>query len=138
MNWLIEFWQATWGVTLELAPWLLFGTFLSCVMHRFVPTRLIQSHLQGRLGVLKSVIFGIPLPLCSCSVIPTGLGLRKQGSSDGAAVGFLIATPQTGVDSLMVSANFLGWPFAIFKVGAALVTGIVGGLLVKSRSGKYS
>jgi uncharacterized membrane protein YraQ (UPF0718 family)/copper chaperone CopZ len=121
----------SWNVLLELAPWLLFGTILSSLLHKFVPKSVIQRQLSGRLGVVKSVLFGIPLPLCSCSVIPTGLGLRKQGSSDGATVGFLIATPQTGIDSIIVSASFLGWPFAFFKVGAALITGVVGGLLVK-------
>ena len=67
------------------------------------------------------------MPLCSCGVIPTGLGLKKEGASDGAAIGFLISTPQTGVDSIMVSASFLGWPFAIFKVLSAFITGWVGG-----------
>lgn len=121
-----------WNVLLELSPWLLFGTALSALLYKWLPTNWIKSQLQGKLGVLKSVIFGIPLPLCSCSVIPTGLGLEKQGSSKGSTVGFLIATPQTGVDSIAVSASFLGLPFALFKVGAALVTGLVGGLWVES------
>ena len=59
------------------------------------------------------------------------LGLKKDGASDGAAVGFMISTPQTGVDSILVSASFLGWPFALFKVGAAALTGVVGGLLTE-------
>jgi uncharacterized protein len=63
-------------------------------------------------------------------VIPAGIGLKKDGASNGAAIGFLISTPQTGVDSILVSASFLGWPFALFKVLSAAVTGIVGGLLV--------
>jgi uncharacterized membrane protein YraQ (UPF0718 family)/copper chaperone CopZ len=75
------------------------------------------------------------MPLCSCGVIPAGLGLKKQGASDGAAVGFLISTPQTGVDSLLVSASFLGWPFAAFKVFSAVVTGLAGGLLVEAAGG---
>jgi hypothetical protein len=70
---------------------------------------------------------GVPLPLCSCGVIPAGLGLKKDGASDGAAIGFLISTPQTGVDSLLVSASFLGWPFTIFKCVSALVMGLAGG-----------
>jgi uncharacterized membrane protein YraQ (UPF0718 family)/copper chaperone CopZ len=77
--------------------------------------------------VAKAVALGVPLPLCSCGVIPTGLGLKKDGASDGAAVGFLISTPQTGVDSLLVSASFLGWPFTIFKWASALIMGLVGG-----------
>jgi len=123
----------TWNVLLELSPWLLFGTALSGLLHRFLPSNWIEKQLQGKLGVLKSVVFGIPLPLCSCSVIPTGLGLEKQGSSKGSTVGFLIATPQTGVDSIVVSASFLGLPFALFKVGAALVTGLIGGLWVEQQ-----
>jgi uncharacterized membrane protein YraQ (UPF0718 family)/copper chaperone CopZ len=75
----------------------------------------------------KAVALGVPLPLCSCGVIPAGLGLKKDGASDGAAVGFLISTPQTGVDSLLVSASFLGWPFTIFKCASALLMGLVGG-----------
>jgi len=80
---------------------------------------------------VKSVLLGVPLPLCSCGVIPAGIGLKNDGASDGAAVGFLISTPQTGIDSVLVSASFFGWPFAIFKMFAAAVTGIVGGWLTE-------
>lgn len=80
--------------------------------------------------MLKAVGIGVPLPLCSCGVIPAGLGLKKDGASDGACIAFLISTPQTGVDSILVSGSFLGWPFALFKVVVAAVTGIVGGWLV--------
>src|SRR5210317_1598447 len=125
------FLQQIWMVLLELSPWLLFGTALSSLLHKLLPPNWIERQLHGKWGVLKSVLFGIPLPLCSCSVIPTGLGLEKQGSSKGATVGFLIATPQTGVDSIVVSASFLGLPFALFKVGAALLTGLIGGLWVE-------
>ncbi len=120
-----------WTVLLDLSPWLLFGSVLSALLYKWLPNNWIEQQLQGKLGVLKSVVFGIPLPLCSCSVIPTGLGLEKQGSSKGSTVGFLIATPQTGVDSIAVSASFLGLPFALFKVAAALVTGLIGGLWVE-------
>lgn len=75
----------------------------------------------------KAVLVGVPLPLCSCGVIPAGLGLHKDGAGKGATVGFLISTPQTGIDSILVSASFLGWPFALLKVAAAFVTGILGG-----------
>ena len=85
--------------------------------------------LRGGRGVLAGVAVGIPLPLCSCGVIPAALGLKKDGASDGATMGFLISTPQTGVDSIMVSAAFLGWPFAIFKVVGAALTGLVGGVI---------
>jgi uncharacterized protein len=123
---------AIWNIWLELAPWLFVGAAAAGLMHVLVPADWMRRHLSGRMGVLKAVLIGIPLPLCSCGVIPVGLGLRKSGASNGAAVGFLISTPQTGVDSILVSASFLGWPFAILKVVTALVTGLIGGTLADS------
>ncbi|MGF1466448.1 MAG: permease [Sandaracinaceae bacterium] len=123
---------AAWDVLLELAPWLLLGAAVAGVLHVALPTGLIRQRLRGRRGVVTAVLLGVPLPLCSCGVIPAGLGLRRDGASRGAAVGFLIATPQTGVDSLLVSASFLGWPFALFKVASALVLGLVGGLATEA------
>ncbi|MEZ6061058.1 MAG: permease [Planctomycetaceae bacterium] len=120
--------HAVWNILLELSPWLLLGAVVAGVLHVIVPAGWLRKHLSGRGGVLKAVLFGIPLPLCSCGVIPVGLGLKKDGASNGAVVGFLISTPQTGVDSILVSASMLGWPFAVFKVAAALVTGLIGGL----------
>ena len=123
------FLQSAWGVTLELAPWLLLGALIAGVLHIALPAGFVKRAFVGRRGVLTAVALGVPLPLCSCGVIPAGLGLKKDGASDGAAVGFLISTPQTGVDSVLVSASFLGWPFAIFKLFAAALTGLVGGWL---------
>lgn len=120
-----------WGVMLELAPWLFLGLIVAGLMHILIPAGLLARHLRGNSGVLKAVALGVPLPLCSCGVIPAGLGLKKDGASSGSAIGFLIATPQTGVDSIFVSASMLGWPFAILKVAAALVSGVLGGLLVE-------
>lgn len=122
-------WLATWDVMVDLAPWLLLGAAAAGLLHVLVPGDLIQRHLTGRWGVVKAVLFGVPLPLCSCGVIPAGIGLKRDGASDGASVAFLVATPQTGVDSILVSAGMLGWPFALFKVGAAAVTGVVAGWL---------
>ncbi len=122
-----------WTVWLQLAPWLLLGALAAGVLHAWLPRGFVARHLRGRAGVLKAVALGVPLPLCSCGVIPAGLGLKKDGASDGAALGFLIATPQTGVASALVSASFLGWPFAVFKVAAAGVLGVAGGLLVGGR-----
>lgn len=102
---------------------------LSGLLHVLLPKEFIRKRFRGPSGVVSAVTLGIPLPLCSCGVIPAGIGLKNEGASDGAAVGFLISTPQTGVDSILVSASFFGWPFAIFKMVAALVTGVFGGLL---------
>ena len=118
---------SVWDITLELAPWLLLGMAIAGLLHVLLPRDFVRRQLRGRGGVAKAVVLGVPLPLCSCGVIPAGLGLKKDGASNGASVGFLISTPQTGVDSILVSASFLGWPFALFKVAAAAVTGLVGG-----------
>lgn len=121
--------EAMWQVMVELAPWLIVGAVVAGAMHAFLPAGLMRRLLGGKGAVWKSVLVGVPLPLCSCAVIPVGLGLKRQGASDGAAVAFLIATPQTGIDSVLVTAGMLGWPLAIFKVATAMVTGLVGGWL---------
>ena len=127
--WFAPIWSSAYSVTLSLAPSLLFGAALAGLLHVLLPHSFAARQLRGSGGVFKAVLFGVPLPLCSCGVLPTGLGLKKDGASDGASIGFLISTPQTGVDSVLVSAAFLGWPFAIFKLASAAITGVVGGLL---------
>ncbi len=126
-----SFGQATWSVLAELAPWLLVGALLAALLHVLLPRNLIRRQLSGYAGAIKAVALGVPLPLCSCGVIPAGIGLKRTGASNGSAMGFLISTPQTGVDSVLVSATFLGWPFALFKVAAAAVTGVAGGWWVE-------
>ncbi|MDH3404223.1 MAG: permease [Acidobacteriota bacterium] len=125
---------AVWQVLVQLAPWLLLGTVIAAVLHVLLPRDLIRRQFRGYAGVAKAVLLGVPMPLCSCGVIPAGLGLKKDGASDGAAVGFLVSTPQTGVDSILVSASFLGWPFALFKVASAALTGLVAGFWVEASS----
>jgi uncharacterized membrane protein YraQ (UPF0718 family)/copper chaperone CopZ len=121
-----------WSIMLELAPPLLVGLLLAGFAHIWLPKAWVQRQLSRPTfgSVLRSVVLGVPLPLCSCGVVPTAIALRNQGASKGAATSFLISTPQTGVDSILVSAAFLGWPFALFKVAAAAVTGVLGGLVV--------
>ena len=121
----------SWNTLCLLAPWLIFGALVAGLMHVVLPADWLRRKLKGTSGIFKAVGLGVPLPLCSCGVIPAGVGLKRNGASDGASIGFLISTPQTGVDSILVSASFLGWPFAIFKMILAAVTGIIGGLLSK-------
>lgn len=121
------FLQSAWSVLCELAPWLLVGSLVAGAMHVLLPKDFMRRQLAGSVGVLKAVVIGVPLPLCSCAVIPVGLSLRQGGASRGATVAFLISTPQTGVDSILVSASMLGWPFALFKLAAAAVMGACGG-----------
>jgi uncharacterized protein len=125
------------GVTLELAPWLLLGCIVAGVLHVFIPPGTIKRHLgtPGFGGILKAALAGVPMPLCSCGVIPAGIGLRKDGASRGASVSFLVATPQTAVDSTFVSYSFLGWPFALFKLASSFLTGLLAGALAERWGG---
>ncbi len=111
---------------------MLLGSLIAGVIHVILPRHLIKHNLGGRdfKSVLNAALIGVPMPLCSCSVVPAAIGLKQEGAGKGAATSFLISTPQTGVDSILVSATFLGWPFAIFKVVAAFITGLIGGVLV--------
>ncbi len=123
--------DAAWNTLCLLAPWLILGAVLAGFLHVLLPGDWLRRRLSGPAGVWQAVLLGVPLPLCSCGVIPAAVGLRKSGASDQAAIGFLISTPQTGVDSILVSGSFLGWPFALFKVAVAVITGVVGGLLAE-------
>ncbi|MBP7050576.1 MAG: permease [Phycisphaerae bacterium] len=121
-----------WATFAEMSPYLLFGFLVAGVMAMFVSRRMVERHLGG-VGVIpifKASLFGVPLPLCSCGVIPVAMSLRKHGASRGATVAFLLSTPQTGVDSILVTHSLLGPVFAVFRPIAALVTGLVGGILV--------
>jgi len=121
-----------WGTIAEMSPYLLFGFFVAGILSVLVSQRLVEKHLGGR-GIwplLKASLFGIPLPLCSCGVIPVSMSLHKHGASKGATVSFLLSTPQTGMDSIFVTLSLLGPLFAVFRPLAAFVTGIFGGTLV--------
>lgn len=134
MDLLLRFLSETWTVLLDLAPWLLLGMFVAGILHVVLPRGFVHAHFGGRgvLDVVKACALGVPLPLCSCGVIPAAMGLKKDGASNGASTAFLISTPQTGVDSVMVCASFLGWPFALFKVASAFLMGLVGGVAVNA------
>ncbi len=116
----------------EMAPYILLGFLIAGLLHSFVPSSAMARHLSGRgLGpVVKAAAFGIPLPLCSCGVLPTAVALRRGGASRAASTSFLIATPQTGVDSIAATASLLGPAFAVVRPIAALVTSLFGGLAV--------
>ena len=115
----------------EMSPYLLLGFFLAGVMHAFIPGKYYSRYLSGNSfrSVINAALLGIPLPLCSCGVIPTAMSLRKEGASKGATISFLIATPQTGVDSIMATYSLMGFPFAVIRPIAALLTSVFGGVL---------
>ena len=116
----------------EMSPYLLLGFLLAGLMHAFIPQQYYSKYLAkpNFRSVLYATLFGIPLPLCSCGVIPTAMSLRNEGASKGAATSFLIATPQTGVDSIIATSSLMGVAYAIIRPIAALITALFGGTLV--------
>lgn len=134
LDWIENYWHALLMMSAEMAPYLLLGFFIAGLLRVFVPKTLYSKHLAPRnmKSVVKAAALGVPLPLCSCGVIPTAVGLRKEGASHGACASFLIATPQTGVDSIIATYSLMGLPFAIVRPLAALFTAIFGGWLTNT------
>ena len=126
------------SLVFEMSPYLLLGFLLAGLMHAFIPGKFFGSYLAGGRfrSVVNAALFGIPLPLCSCGVIPTAMSLRKEGASRGAVVSFLIATPQTGVDSIIATYGLMGLPFALVRPLAALCTALLGGFMATTFDGK--
>ena len=130
-DWLVNIPAGFWAVLSDMSPYLLFGFAVAGALSVLVSPEFIERHLGGRgiWPVAKASAFGVPLPLCSCGVIPVAASLRKHGASKGATVGFLISTPQTGVDSVLVTLSLLGPVFAVFRPLVALASGLIGGTL---------
>lgn len=125
---------------INMAPYLLLGLTFAGILHVLFNKEFIIRHLgKNSIGAsIKAAVLGVPLPLCSCGVIPTALSLRKSSASEGATVSFLISTPQTGIDSIIATYGMLGPVFAIFRPFAALVMGIVGGIVTSIGTPKAS
>lgn len=132
MDYVIELLEAIMGLVNEMSPYLLLGFLLAGVMHAFIPDGWYAKYLSGNTmrSVVNAAVFGVPLPLCSCGVIPTAMSLRREGASKGAVVSFLIATPQTGVDSIFATYSLMGLPFAVVRPIAAFLTAMIGGTFV--------
>ena len=130
MNYLNEFLSSFLSLALEMAPYLLLGFFIAGVLHVWIPRQLYLPKIANSdfKSVLWATLFGIPLPICSCAVIPTAIALRREGASKGASVSFLISTPATGIDSILATYSLLGLPFAILRPVAAIFTSILGGV----------
>lgn len=128
----MEFIYSLINMLAEMAPYLLLGFGIAGILYAFVPSSFYRKHLSrpGMLSVIKAALIGVPLPLCSCGVLPTAVSLRRNGASRGASTSFLIATPQTGIDSIAATYSLLGPAFAIIRPVAALVTAFIGGMLV--------
>ncbi|MGF1530242.1 MAG: SO_0444 family Cu/Zn efflux transporter [Puniceicoccaceae bacterium] len=119
-------------ISAEMAPYLLLGFAVAGFLHVVISQRWIERHLgsSGFWQVLKASLIGVPLPLCSCGIIPVAASLRQVGGSRGAVASFTAATPQTGVDSILATGGMLGWPFAGVRVLTSVISGTVAGLFV--------
>lgn len=134
LDFVVAIFTQSWLVLGQMAPYLLFGFLAAGVLSVIISPEWVERHL-GRPGigpVLKASLFGVPLPLCSCSVIPVSVSIRRHGASRAATTAFLLSTPQTGVDSIAVTYALLGPVFAVFRPLTALLTGLVGGGLVQA------
>lgn len=132
MNILLNILNEIWLVTVAMAPYLLFGFLMAGILSALISKEYVRRHLgeHGWLDSLKAALVGVPMPICSCGVIPLAASLRKHGASRGATASFLASTPQTGVDSLLITYALLGWIFAVFRAVVAFLSGVLCGTAV--------
>ena len=121
-----------WLIFKEAAPFVLFGFFAAGLLKVLIPEKAIIMHLGGNgfRSVFKASLFGVPLPLCSCGVIPVAIGLRKQGASKGATASFLVSVPETGVDSVAITWALLDPFMTIIRPVSAFITALATGSLI--------
>lgn len=132
IEFLEKFLFSLYTLFLEMAPYMMLGMLLVGILNTYVRREIIAKYIgkKGFWPVVLASIIGVPLPLCSCGVVPAAIEVKKAGASDGAVVSFLVSTPQTGVDSIIATAGLMGWAMAIFRPIAAFISGIVTGFVV--------
>jgi uncharacterized protein len=137
VDYIKNFGSELYFILTEMSFYLLLGFFFAGVLHLVVPKKKVRKYMgqNNFSSIMNASLLGVPLPLCSCGVIPTGISFYKHGASKPSTVSFLISTPQTGVDSIFVTYSLLGLPFAIVRPIVAFITGIFGGILAKKVDG---
>ena len=131
MEYLSNFGIALLDLSNAMAPYILFGLIFAGFLHELVPDTIVKNHLgKDSIGsVVKATIFGIPLPVCSCGVIPLAAGIKKSGASNGATLSFLISTPITGIDSILATYGMFGWVFTIYRIISSMIISMIAGIL---------
>jgi uncharacterized protein len=131
MELITSFFTALVELSLDMAPYILFGLLFAGILHEIVPETLVTKHLgnENILSVIKSTLFGIPLPVCSCGVVPLATSIKKSGASKGATLSFLISTPITGVDSILATYGMFGWVFTLYRVFTSMIIATAAGIL---------
>jgi len=131
MEYITPFFIALFELSNAMAPYILFGLVFAGILHELVPNTLVTRHLgkENISSVVKATIFGIPLPVCSCGVIPLATSIKKSGASKGSTLSFLISTPITGVDSILATYGIFGWIFTLYRVITSMIIAMVAGIL---------
>lgn len=134
---MIDFFSAlasnTWHMIASMAPYLIMGFTVAGLLHVFMRPNTIQR-LLGRPGIgstLKACFIGVPIPLCSCSIIPVAASLRENGASRGATAAFVSSTPQTGIDSILATYSLMGSTFTAVRIAVAFISGIFTGFMIE-------
>lgn len=130
----MQFFNELQDIWLEMAPYLMLGFLMAGMMKVLLPANFIYKYMgkHNKYSVINAALIGVPMPLCSCGVIPAGVSFAKNGAGKGSSVSFLVSTPQTGIDSMMVTYSLLGLPFTVLRPIIAFVTGIFGGWLTNA------
>lgn len=130
MNFILELASESWRMLVEAAPYVLLGLLGGGLLKAFLDPEWVARNLgRGRVKpVLKAALWGVPLPLCSCGVLPAAAALKKQGANSGATTAFVIATPESGVDSIAISYALLDPILTLVRPLAAFVTATLAGL----------
>ncbi|MBN2342931.1 MAG: permease [Deltaproteobacteria bacterium] len=125
----IEIFREAFRLFAVMAPYLLLGMVAAGIMHVLLPVNFVSRQLGQNtiVSVLKAGVLGVPIPLCSCGVVPVAASLNKNGASKGATVSFLVTTPTSGVDSMFATYSLLGWPIMVLRVVASFILGIIAG-----------
>lgn len=128
---MFEVLRTTWEILESSAIYILFGFLLAAGLDVALSSSRLMKLVEGlkKRTVFWATLVGIPLPLCSCSVLPTAITLRQRGASKGATMAFLISTPETSVPSILLTFSLLGWVMAVYRPIAAGITAIAAGLL---------
>ncbi len=129
---ILEYFSTFWELTNAMALYILFGLLFAGILHEIISDNLITKHLGKNdiSSVIKATIFGIPIPVCSCGVIPLATSIKKSGASKGSVLSFLISTPITGIDSIFATYGIFGWIFTIYRILTSIIIAIIAGVLV--------
>ena len=133
MEFILNFLQSFWELSIMIGLYVLIGLIFVGIIHLYISEDWIKKHLgkDNKYSALKGALYGIPLPLCSCGVIPLATSLRQKGASKKAVTSFYITTPMTGLDSIIATYGVFGLPMAIIRVISSFISGVVAGSFVK-------